>query len=117
MDSWALFALGMALGGLIMALWMRGKLSRVESERAVAQARLASSDSAAARIGETFQSLADAALRSSQGAFLEAAKGTLETVRAEITGDLSQRQTAVEGVIQRRADQPDCLLNGTSRDT
>ena len=100
MDSWALFALGVALGGLTLALWMRGRLSRVEAERAVAQARLASSESAATRIGETFQSLADAALRSSQGAFLEAGKGTLETVRAEITGDLSQRQTAVEGVIQ-----------------
>lgn len=93
-------ALGATLGALLLALWMRGKLARVERDKAVAEARLASSEEAAAKIGETFQGLADAALRSSQGSFLEAAKGTLETVRAEITGDLAQRQTAVEGVIQ-----------------
>ena len=92
--------LGATLGVLLMALWMRGNLARVERDKAVAEARLASSEEAAAKIGETFQGLADAALRSSQGSFLEAAKGTLETVRAEITGDLAQRQTAVEGVIQ-----------------
>ncbi len=92
--------LGATLGVLLLALWMRGNLARVEMAKAVAEARLASSEEAAAKIGETFQGLADAALRSSQGSFLEAAKGTLETVRAEITGDLAQRQTAVEGVIQ-----------------
>ncbi len=92
--------LGATLGVLLLALWMRGNLARVERDKAVAEARLASSEEAAAKIGETFQGLADAALRSSQGSFLEAAKGTLETVRAEITGDLAQRQTAVEGVIQ-----------------
>jgi DNA recombination protein RmuC len=92
--------LGATLGALVLALWMRGNLARVERDKAVAEARLASSQEAAAKIGETFQGLADAALRSSQGSFLEAAKGTLETVRAEITGDLAQRQTAVEGVIQ-----------------
>jgi DNA recombination protein RmuC len=104
MEMWVLFVtgvvLGATLGALLLALWMRGKLAQVESGRAVAEARLAASDAASAKIGETFQALADTALRSSQGAFLEAAKGTLETVRAEITGDLAQRQTAVEGVIQ-----------------
>jgi DNA recombination protein RmuC len=104
MDTSALFiagiALGVTLGALILALWMRGKLAQVERDKAVAETRLASSEAAAAKIGDTFQALADTALRSSQGAFLEAAKGTLETIRAEITGDLAQRQTAVEGVIQ-----------------
>jgi len=92
--------MGLFLGGLVLAVWMRGKLALVETGKAVAEARLASTETAAAKIGETFQALADAALRSNQGAFLETAKGTLETVRAEISGDLAQRQTAVEGVVQ-----------------
>ncbi len=104
MDAWALLlagvVLGCVVGGLASALMARSRLSRAETGKAVAEARLASAESAAARIGETFQALADASLRSSQGAFLEVAKGTLETVRAQISGDLAQRQTAVEGVIQ-----------------
>ncbi len=95
-----LVILGATLGSLILALWMRGSLVRLETAKAVAEAKLATTESAAAKVGQTFQSLADAALRTTQGAFLEAAKGTLETVRAEISGDLAQRQTAVEGVIQ-----------------
>jgi len=104
MEVWTFFlagfAVGVALAGLTAALVTRSRVSRAESARAVAEARLASAESAASKIGETFQALADTALRTSQGAFLEAAKGTLETVRAEISGDLAQRQTAVEGVVQ-----------------
>ncbi len=104
MVAWALFlagvALGLILGGLTAALVVRGRLSQAETGKAVAEARLASAESAAAKIGETFQALADASLRSSQGAFLEAAKATLETVRAQISGELAQRHTAVEGVVQ-----------------
>ena len=104
MAVWALFlagvALGIILGGLAAALVVRGRLSQAETGKAVAEARLASAESAAAKIGETFQALADASLRSSQGAFLEAAKVTLETVRAQISGELAQRHTAVEGVVQ-----------------
>ena len=96
----AALLMGCFFGGLVLALWMRGKLAMVETGKAVAEAKLASSELAAAKIGETFQGLADTALRSSQSAFLDAAKGTLETVRAEISGDLSQRQTAIEGVVQ-----------------
>jgi DNA recombination protein RmuC len=96
----AALIMGCFLGGLVVAFRMRGKLALVEAGKAVAEARLASTESAAARIGEAFQGLADTALRSSQSAFLDAAKGTLETVRAEIAGDLSQRQTAIEGVVQ-----------------
>jgi hypothetical protein len=62
------------------------------------------SETAASKLGETFQSLADAALRSNQGAFLDAARATLETVRAEMTGDLAQKQTAIEGVVKPLGD-------------
>ena len=47
--------LGATLGALALALWMRGNLARVERDKAVAEARLASSEEAAAKIGETFQ--------------------------------------------------------------
>jgi DNA recombination protein RmuC len=92
--------LGITLGGLVFTFWMKARLSQLEAGKAVAEAKVASAEAATAKVGETFQALADTALRSSQGAFLEAARSTLETVRAEITGDLAQRQTAVEGVVQ-----------------
>ena len=72
---------------------MRTRIAQVE-------AGWQASDAAAAKLGETFQSLADAALRSNQGAFLEAARSTLETVRAEMTGDLAQKQTAIAGLVE-----------------
>ncbi len=79
MENWVLFAagaaLGAAIGGLVATLWMRARQSRVEADKKLAEARLAYSEATTARIGETFQALADAALRSSQGAFLAAAKG------------------------------------------
>ncbi|MCC7174294.1 MAG: DNA recombination protein RmuC [Bryobacterales bacterium] len=104
METWTFFlsglAAGLAIGTLAAALLARSRLLKAEAARAVAEARLSSAESAVSKIGETFQAMADTALRTSQGAFLEAAKGALETVRAEIAGDLSQRQTAVEGVVQ-----------------
>jgi DNA recombination protein RmuC len=51
------------------------------------------------KLTDTFQALADAALRSNQSAFLDAARRTLETTRVEMTGDLAQKQTAIEGAI------------------
>src|SRR5205085_2709562 len=46
------------------------------------------------------QGLADTALRSNQSAFLDAARSTLETARAEMTGQMSQKQTAIEGIVR-----------------
>jgi DNA recombination protein RmuC len=48
--------------------------------------------------------MADAALRATQQSFLEAARSTLETVRVEMTGDMTERQTAVEAVVKPLAD-------------
>jgi DNA recombination protein RmuC len=106
---------GLVVGALAAALFFRSRLSLAQTASAVAEAKLASAESAAARLGETFQALADTALRSSQSAFLEAAKTTLETVRAEITGDMAQRQTAVEGVVQPLAAALE-KLDGQVRD-
>jgi len=91
--NWFAFLTGLVAGGLVIGLWMRAKLARLDAAREFA-------DSSAAKLNETFQSLADAALRSNQGAFLEAARGTLDTARAQMTGDLAQKHTAIEGVVR-----------------
>ena len=91
--TWFAFLTGLVAGGLVIGLWMRAKLARLDAAREFA-------DSSAAKLNETFQSLADAALRSNQGAFLEAARGTLDTARAQMTGDLAQKHTAIEGVVR-----------------
>jgi len=86
------FIAGLVVGGLIAALWMRAKLASLEAARQFAE-------SGAAKLTDTFQALADAALRSNQSAFLDAARSTLETTRAEMSGDLAQKQTAIEGAV------------------
>src|SRR5580704_3662272 len=76
---------------------MRARLARLEAAKSFA-------DNAAAKLHETFQSLADAALRSNQGAFLDAARATLETAGAQVSGDMAQRQTAIEGIVRPLTD-------------
>ena len=90
--SWFIFTAGLLAGGLIVGLWMRARLSSLDAARHFAEAGVT-------KLSETFQALADAALRSNQSAFLDAARTTLETTRAEMTGDLAQKQTAIEGSI------------------
>jgi DNA recombination protein RmuC len=89
---WLAFSSGILAGGLIAWLWMRARVARLEAAKQFAEA-------GTAKLTETFQALADAALRSNQSAFLDAARTTLETTRAEMTGDLAQKQTAIEGVV------------------
>ena len=72
---------------------MRARLVRLETAQQFA-------DKATAKLSETFQALADSALRSNQSSFLEASQATLETARAQMTGELSQKQTAIEGVVR-----------------
>ncbi|MBV9770313.1 MAG: DNA recombination protein RmuC [Bryobacterales bacterium] len=94
---WFAFIAGLLAGGLIAGLWMRAKLARLEAARQFAEF-------GAAKLQGTFQALADAALRSNQSAFLDAARTTLETTRVEMSADLAQRHTAIEGVVQPLAD-------------
>ncbi len=89
---WLWFIAGVLAGGLIAGLWMRAKLARLEAAKQFAE-------SGATKLEETFQALADAALRSNQSAFLDAARTSLETTRVEISGDLAQKQTAIEGAV------------------
>jgi len=94
---WICFAVGLLCGGALATLWMRAQLARLEAAKSFA-------DNAAAKLEEKFQALADAALRSNQGAFLDAARATLETAGAQMSGDLAQRQTAIEGIIRPLSD-------------
>ena len=82
--------IGLIAGGLLVGLWMRVRIARLEAAKQVA-------DAAALRLNETFQALADTALRSNQASFLESA-------RAQMTGDMAQKQTAIEGVVRPLTD-------------
>jgi DNA recombination protein RmuC len=91
--TWFAFIAGLIAGGLLAGLWMRARVARLEAARQFAE-------SGATKLHDTFQALADAALRSNQSAFLDVAKASLQTTRAEMSGDLAQKQTAIEGVVQ-----------------
>jgi len=96
-NIWIAFTAGLLAGGLLIGLWMRARLARLEAAKSFAE-------HAAGKLPETFQSLADAALRSNQSAFLDTARATLETTRAQMTGELAQKQTAIEGIVRPLAD-------------
>jgi len=91
---------GCALGALVVGLWMRSRIVELDAARKLAEANLANAQTGPGKMAETFQALADTALRSNQQSFLESARSTLETVRVEMTGDLTQRQTAVDTVVK-----------------
>jgi DNA recombination protein RmuC len=102
--SVSLFVTGFVLGLIFLWMFMRGRISELEAARKLAELNASSAQGSPAKIAETFQALAAEALRASQQAFLESARSTLETVRVEMTGDLSQRQTAVETVVKPLSD-------------
>ena len=94
---WLAFLGGLIVGGVAVALWMRARIVEVETAQRF-------SAEASAKLAETFQALADTALRSNQSAFLDAARSTLETARAELAGQMSQKQTAIEGIVRPLSD-------------
>src|SRR5207302_11032979 len=94
---WLAFLGGLIAGGIAVALWMRARIAGLETE-------LRFSEQASAKLNETFQALADTALRSNQSAFLDAARSTLETARAEMAGQMAQKQTAIEGIVRPLSD-------------
>jgi DNA recombination protein RmuC len=95
---------GCALGALLVGLWMRSRIVELDAARKIAEVNLAAVQTGPGKMAETFQGLADAALRTSQQSFLESARSTLETVRVEMTGDLTKRQTAVDTVVKPLAE-------------
>jgi DNA recombination protein RmuC len=95
---------GCALGALLVGLWMRSKIVELDAARKLAEVNAASAQTGPAKMAETFQALADTALRSNQQSFLDSARSTLETVRVEMTGDLTQRQAGVDAVVKPLAN-------------
>jgi DNA recombination protein RmuC len=89
---WITFIVGALAGGLIAGLWMRARVARLEAAKQFVETGVT-------KLQDAFQALADAALRSNQSAFLDAARTTLETTRAEMSGDLALKQTAIEGAV------------------
>lgn len=98
--SVTVFIMGFVLGAILVALWMRGRMVELDAARRLAEVNLSSAQSNPGKLAETFQALADQALRTTQQTFLDSARSTLETVRVEMTGDMTQRQTAVETVVK-----------------
>lgn len=83
---------------------MRSKIVELDAARKLAEVNAASAQTGPAKMAETFQALADTALRSNQQSFLDSARSTLETVRVEMTGDLTQRQAGVDAVVKPLAN-------------
>lgn len=98
--SVTVFVMGFVLGAILVALWMRSRVVELDAARRLAEVNLSSAQSNSGKLAETFQALADQALRTTQQTFLDSARSTLETVRVEMTGDMTQRQTAVETVVK-----------------
>ncbi|MEO8028722.1 MAG: DNA recombination protein RmuC [Bryobacteraceae bacterium] len=71
-------------------LWLRGRIE-------IAEARAVAADESTARAGEAFQGLADQALRSTQGAFLEVARSAVVQPLADTLGKLEAQVRAYEG--------------------
>lgn len=102
--SVSLFISGFVMGAIFVALFMRSRVVELDAARKLAEMSLAAAQPGVGKMAETFQALADAALRTNQQTFLDSARSTLETVRVEMTGDMTQRQTAVETVVKPLAD-------------
>jgi DNA recombination protein RmuC len=100
----SLFISGFVLGAIFIGLFMRTRMVELDAARKLAELNLASAQSGGSKLAETFQAVADAALRSTQQTFLDSARATLETVRVEMTGDMALRQTAVESVVKPVAE-------------
>ncbi len=72
---------------------MRARLERLDAARQFAE-------TAASQMEARFQAAADAAMRSTQSAFLDAARTTLDALGSRLTADLAQRHSQIEGVVQ-----------------
>lgn len=94
---WTVFLLGAIAGGIAVGLWMRARIVELTTAQRFGQ-------EASTKLSDTFQALADAALRSNQSSFLDAARATLDTMRTEMAGQLAQKQTAIEGVVRPLGD-------------
>ncbi len=102
MLAWAVFLGGIAVGGLVMWLWMRARIAELGASR------------------QTFQAMADAALLSNQNTFLDVARSTLgENVRplAESLDRLQGQVHELEMARQKIFGSLDTQLNLLAKET
>jgi len=78
---------------------LAGLNKTLEHERKSSLEKLAILDRATEQLGETFQALSAAALKSNNQSFLELAKTSLEKFQSQAKGDLEARQLAVEHLV------------------
>jgi DNA recombination protein RmuC len=71
----------------------------LDAERAATRERAESEANVEARLRETFDSIAGAALQRNNQAFAELAEAKLNTAKAGADGDLAQRQIAIESLV------------------
>ena len=112
--------IGAAVGAVLTALTLRGRLraltveaarsgeferdlvrtrSDLEHERARAEERLATVQDAQERLSASFKALSAEALQASQAQLVELARSQLAAAQAEGKGDLDRRQQAVEQLV------------------
>lgn len=72
----------------------------LEREREAAKEQLKLIEEAKKVLSDTFKALSDEALKSNNQAFIQLAKSTMETFQAQATGDLTERQKAIDALVQ-----------------
>jgi DNA recombination protein RmuC len=91
----AYFLVGLLLGGVLVGLWMRAKLARLQAAQEFA-------DNSASKLSETFQSLADSSLRSSQGALLSQSQAAMHGAVKPLGDSLLRLETQVRELERAR---------------
>lgn len=82
-----------ALGGLIVHLIARARIAALTAEREAAGKRLSAMET-------SFAALSAQALRSNNEAFLQLAQETLKQFHVQASGDLAQKEKAVENLVK-----------------
>jgi DNA recombination protein RmuC len=91
------FTVGVAVGAAVVWLALR---VRSTATRVALETKLKASEEAQAKLSQTFDSLAGAALRNNTESFLQLAKQSLETRLTQAQGDFDQRKQAVEALVK-----------------
>jgi len=91
----AYFLIGLLLGGVLVGLWMRAKLARLEAAQEFAE-------NSAAKLSETFQALADSSLRSSQGELLSQGQAAMQSAFKPLGDSLVRLESQVRELERAR---------------
>ncbi|MEK7705667.1 MAG: DNA recombination protein RmuC [Myxococcota bacterium] len=104
----AYFALGGALGALVVWVWQRAALAVAHERASRAEALLVQQQDVAAssrkELEDAFKALAATALASNREAFLALAEQKLGTVRVQAQADLDERKVAIETLLRPLAE-------------